>query len=192
MTLAMVLATAYLLGSIPTSYIVVHRLTGRDIRTIGNGNPGTMNVMDNVGVKPALAVAMGDIAKGMAAVGFAYWMGVSDASAILAALVAIAGHDYSVFLRFDGGNGTAAAIGGLIALVPAASLLAAIVAVTVFLAVRSKRIAGLVGMAALPGLIHAMAYDERLLIGSVVIMLVVSIKIVRFEGFTPVRYRPPR
>lgn len=192
MTLAMVLATAYLLGSIPTSYIIVHRLTGRDIRTIGNGNPGAMNVWDNVGGRPALAVAMGDIAKGMAAVGFAYWMGMSDGSAILAALVAIAGHDYSVFLRFDGGNGTAAAIGGLIALVPAAALSAAAIAIIVFAVVRSKRFAGLVSMASLPVIIYYFSYDERLLIGCVVIMLVVSLKIVRFEGLTPVRSRPPR
>ena len=78
-----VLATAYLLGSIPTSYIEVHRVTGRDLRTIGNGNPGAMNVWDTVGLKPAMAVAMGDLAKGMAAVGFAYWLGLGDASAIL-------------------------------------------------------------------------------------------------------------
>ena len=49
MTFAAVLVVAYLLGSIPTSYIVVYRLTGRDIRSMGSGNPGTMNVLDTVG-----------------------------------------------------------------------------------------------------------------------------------------------
>ena len=58
MTLAVVLVVAYLLGSIPTSYIVVYLLTGRDVRGIGNGNPGTMNVWDNVGLAPALIVAV--------------------------------------------------------------------------------------------------------------------------------------
>src|SRR5262249_54003398 len=100
----MALATAYLLGSIPTSYIVVHLLTGRDVRTIGNGNPGAMNVWDNVGLRPAFLVAIGDIAKGAAAVGFAYAMGLHDFGAVCAALMAVAGHDYSLFLRFRGGN----------------------------------------------------------------------------------------
>src|SRR3546814_4418779 len=55
-TVAMALAVAYLLGSIPTSYIVVHLITGRDIRTLGSGNPGMMNVWDNVGLAPAVVV----------------------------------------------------------------------------------------------------------------------------------------
>ena len=107
MIVAMAFAIAYLLGSIPTSYIVVYLLTGRDIRSIGNGNPGTMNVWDNVGLAPALLVAIGDIGKGMAAVSAAYLLGLGDTEAVLAALLAVAGHDYSIFLRFDGGNGTA-------------------------------------------------------------------------------------
>jgi acyl phosphate:glycerol-3-phosphate acyltransferase len=186
-TLAMVLATAYLLGSIPTSYIVVYLVTGRDIRTLGDGNPGTMNVLDSVGVKPAVAVAAGDIGKGMAAVGFAYWIGLGDSAAILAALMAIAGHDYSIFLRFDGGNGTAAAVGGLLALVPSAALPAAGVAVVVFLIVRSKRIAGLASMGALPVIAYYQDHEPLLLLSILIIFSVVSIKIVRFEGFTPAR-----
>src|SRR3990172_3779600 len=138
----MVLAMAYLLGSIPTSYLVVHLLTGRDVRSIGNGNPGTMNVWDNVGLTPALLVAVGDVGKGMAAVGIAYLAGLHDVEAVLAALVAVAGHDYSVFLRFHGGNGTAAAVGGLFALVPAATLPAAAPAFAVLIGTRLKRLSG--------------------------------------------------
>ena len=52
MTLAGILLAAYLIGSFPTSYIVVYRLTGRDIRTMGSGNPGAMNVWDSVGFRP--------------------------------------------------------------------------------------------------------------------------------------------
>ena len=125
MTITIALAVAYLLGSIPTSYIVVYLMTGRDVRTIGNGNPGMMNVWDNVGLRPAVMVGLGDIGKGMAAVGVAYWLGFGDTVAVMGAVMAVFGHDFSVFLRFRGGNGTAAAVGGLFALVPAASLPAA-------------------------------------------------------------------
>ena len=91
MIVAMAFAIAYLLGSIPTSYIVVYLLTGRDIRSIGNGNPGTMNVWDNIGLLPALLVAIGDIGKGMAAVSATYLLGLHDTQAVLAALIAVAG-----------------------------------------------------------------------------------------------------
>lgn len=186
------LAIAYLLGAIPTSYLVVYLVTGRDVRTIGNGNPGMMNVWDNVGLKPALIVALGDVGKGMAAVSFAYWMGLGDGVAIAAAFAAVLGHDYSVFLRFDGGNGTAATVGALIALVPAATLPAVAVSAVVVAIVRSKRIAGIVGLTLVPVLAYYQDYRPLIVFGIVALLLVVALKIVRFEGFTPARTRPPR
>lgn len=191
-TLAMVLATAYLLGSIPTAYIVVHRVTGRDIRSIGNGNPGTMNVWDSVGLKPAIVVGVGDVGKGMAAVGFAYWTGLGDGPAVLAGLMAVAGHDFSVFLRFDGGNGTAPAIGALFALVPGAALPLTPVAIAIFAVTRNKRIAGLIALSALPALAYYLDYSDVTVIGVFAILAVVAAKIVRFEGFTPQRTKPPQ
>ncbi len=160
MILAMVLATAYVLGSIPTSYIVVHLITGRDIRSIGTGNPGTMNVWEHVGVRPALLVAFGDIGKGMAAVGIAYLAGLHDRDAVLAALMVVAGHDFSIFLRFHGGNGTAAAVGGLFALVPAATLPAAGLAFVLFLMTGSKRRSGAVGLLLVPALAYFIHYPD--------------------------------
>lgn len=192
MTLAMVLATAYLLGSIPTAYIVVYLITGRDVRTVGNGNPGTMNVWDNVGLGPAILVGIGDVGKGMAAVGFAYWAGMGDGTAILAGLMAVAGHDFSIFLRFDGGNGTAPAIGALFALVPTAALPLTPVAIAIFAVTRNKRLAGLVTLGTLPVLAFYLGYPDVKVIGVLVILTVVAAKIVRFEGFTPQRTKPPR
>jgi glycerol-3-phosphate acyltransferase PlsY len=188
----MVLAIAYLLGSIPTSYIVVHLLTGRDIRSIGNGNPGVMNVWDNVGTGTALLVAIGDVGKGMAAVGFAYLMGLGDFAAVSAALMAVAGHDYSVFLRFRGGNGTAAAIGGLFALVPAATVPAAALSIVLFRLSDSKRFAGAVSLLLVPALAYFIDYPDVKVVGVLVLLTVTAIKIIRFEGFTPERTRPPR
>ncbi len=192
MTYVTVLAVAYLLGAIPTSYVVVYLVTGRDIRTIGNGNPGMMNVWDNVGLSPALIVALGDVGKGMAAVAFAYWMGLGDAWAIAAAFLAVLGHDYSIFLRFHGGNGTAATVGAMIALVPAATLPAVGVSVLAVLLVRSKRIAGIIGLLLVPALAVYQDYPAMLVIGVIGLLCVVAIKIIRFEGFTPARTRPPR
>lgn len=192
MTVAMALAIAYLLGSIPTSYIVVYLLTGRDIRTIGNGNPGTMNVWDNVGLAPALLVAVGDIGKGMAAVSIAYLLGLGHLAAMFSGLLAVVGHDYSVFLRFHGGNGTAASIGALFALVPAASLPAAALTFVLYMVTRSKRLSGLIGLLAIPVLAYVVSYPDIKLVGVVLLLSVTALKIIRFEGFTPERSRPPR
>ena len=192
MTVAMAFAIAYLLGSIPTSYIVVYLLTGRDVRSIGNGNPGAMNVWDNVGLTPASLVAMGDIGKGMASVSVAYLLGLGDSEAVLAALVAVAGHDYSVFLRFRGGNGTAAAIGGLFTLVPAATLPAAAAAVALYRISGSKRFSGAVAMLSVPVLAYFVAYPDVKILGVLLLLTVTTVKIIRFEGFSPERSRPPR
>ncbi len=192
MTVAMALAVAYLLGSIPTSYIVVHLFTGRDVRTIGNGNPGMMNVWDNVGLRPAILVGLGDVGKGMAAVGVAYWMGFGDPMAVVLAIMAVLGHDFSLFLRFQGGNGTAAAVGGLFALVPEAAIPSALLAVAVFAVVRSKRLGGIAGLLMVPMLAYAQSYPDVKVLGVVLLLTVVALKIIRFEGFTPARTRPPR
>jgi acyl phosphate:glycerol-3-phosphate acyltransferase len=191
-TVAIVLLTAYLLGSIPTSYLVVYGLTGRDIRSLGNGNPGTMNVWDSVGLPAAAVVAIGDVGKGMAAVGLAYLAGLDTTAVVIAALVAVAGHDYLVFLRLRGGNGTAAAVGGMIALVPEAALPAVLTAIALFPIVRSRRIAGIVGMLMVPLLAYWQGYAVAKLVGVLLLLTVTALKIVRFEGFSPARSRPPR
>ena len=190
MTLAAVLVVAYLLGSIPTSYIVVYRLTGRDVRTMGTGNPGTMNVLDTVGWRAAALVGVGDICKGMAAVAIAYHANLSERDAVLAALCAVIGHDWSIFLRLDGGNGTAAAIGGLLALLPAETLLTTAVCVSLGVLVQSRRIAGVVGLALLPALAYWFHASDVKLLGAVLIMTFTALKIIRHEGFS--RARPGR
>jgi glycerol-3-phosphate acyltransferase PlsY len=186
-TLALVLIVAYLLGSIPTSYIVVYRITGRDIRTMGTGNPGTMNVWDSVGFKAALVVGIGDICKGMAAVGVAYLAGLDDRDAVLAALCAVAGHDWSIFLRLDGGNGMAAAVGAMIALLPEAALLATGFAIAAWFLGFSRRLAGIAALGLFLTLAYTFQAPDVKLIGAGLVLILTVIKIVRFEGFSPAR-----
>ncbi len=192
MTLALVLVAAYLLGSIPTSYIVVYRITGRDIRTMGTGNPGTMNVLDSVGVRPAVFVGLVDILKGMAAVGVAYLAGASDMQAVIAAAVAIMGHDYSVFLRLNGGNGTATVVGGLAGLLPIATFIAFSISLTALLFIGSRRIAGLIGLLVVPVLAYWFGASDVKVIGSLVLLTLTAIKIFRFEGFSHAGAPPER
>ncbi|MDP6604668.1 MAG: glycerol-3-phosphate acyltransferase [Dehalococcoidia bacterium] len=187
MTLAVVLVVAYLLGSIPTSYIVVYKYTGRDIRAMGSGNPGTMNVLDSVGTGPAVLVGVVDVLKGMAAVGVAYLAGASDVQAVLAAAVAIVGHDYSVFLRLNGGNGTATAVGAIAGLLPVATFAAFSLAATAVLVLRSRRKAGIIGLLSIPVFAYWFDAPDTRLIGVLVLLTLLAIKIIRFEGFSPAR-----
>jgi len=184
---AAVLLAAYVLGAIPTSYVVVYALTGRDVRSMGSGNPGTMNVLDSVGVRAALIVAIGDIVKGMAAVTLAYAAGLSDTVAVLAGMTAVLGHDYSMFLRFDGGNGTAAAFGALLALLPRETVLAAALGFTVWGLSRQRRIGGLVGLASFVPLWLMSPEPDVKIVGATVIVGFTMLKIIRFEGFAPAR-----
>lgn len=187
MTLVLVLGAAYLLGSIPTSYIVVYLTTGRDIRTIGTGVAGTMNVLDHVGTWPAIVVGLADVAKGAAAVGIAYRTGLTDSAAIAAGLLAVAGHDWSIFLRFDGGNGMAAAVGAIAALTPIPMLFGLVLATGVWVVVRSRRIAGLTGLAATPLFAHWLHTGDMRLLGVILLITLAVLKIIRSEGFSPAR-----
>lgn len=111
------LLLAYLLGSIPFGYVIARLFFGIDIRKHGSGNIGFSNVLRTLGWKPAVAVFLGDALKGVAAVVIA---GVSqDATLALAAgLAAIAGHNWPVFLGFNGGRGVTTSLGVLVGLMP--------------------------------------------------------------------------
>ena len=112
----LVMLTAYLLGSIPFGLIVGKLVTGRDIRDQGSGNTGATNAYRLMGFKFGLLVAFLDIGKGVVAVKIAQlFLGnaSSDLLILLAGVMAIVGHNLSVFLKFDGGRGVATSVGVL-------------------------------------------------------------------------------
>ena len=109
----------YLLGSIPSAYIVARLATGKDIRQMGGGNVGGLNVHREVGAWPAFAVGIVDLSKGTAAVAIAYWLlDLSPVFVLLAGLAAVIGHNWMVWLRFSGGKGMGVTIGALAVLLP--------------------------------------------------------------------------
>jgi len=114
---------AYLLGSIPFAYIFTHLTTGKDIRRLGSGNAGGNNVFQEVGLRAAIPTAFFDVGKGALAVAMAHWLlnvplHEPELFVLLAAIAAIAGHMWSVYLKFSGGNGLSATIGALAILMP--------------------------------------------------------------------------
>ncbi|PYQ50970.1 MAG: acyl-phosphate glycerol 3-phosphate acyltransferase [Acidobacteria bacterium] len=110
------LVAAYLLGSIPFSYLVA-RLRGVDVRTVGSGNVGATNVMRSAGRAAGLAAFALDFLKGTAATLLARRLaGVDVAGA--AAVAAVLGHMHPVWLRFKGGKGVSTGAGAFLPLIP--------------------------------------------------------------------------
>ena len=183
MTLAGILLAAYLIGSFPTSYIVVYRVTGRDIRTMGSGNPGAMNVWDSVGFKPFALVAFIDIVKGMAPVGVAIALGLSDFEAVLVAFAAVVGHDYSIFLRLHGGNGTATGLGASLMLLPAPTLIATAVGIGLGVTIHNRRLGGVVAMATFLAVAVLLNPPAVRLYGATALVALAVVQILYDEGF---------
>ena len=116
--IVLALVCAYLLGSIPAAYLMGRLRKGIDIRQVGSHNMGAMNVFYSVGFAEGLIVLAVDIGKGAAAVALARFMGVPELVQLLAGIIAVAGHNFPVFLNFKGGRGGATCIGILIYVMP--------------------------------------------------------------------------
>jgi glycerol-3-phosphate acyltransferase PlsY len=112
---ALAIVTGYLLGSIPTAYLITRAIKGTDIRRLGGGNIGGLNTIREVGRVPGFAVMIIDMAKGAAGVSIAFWLlGVPPLFVMLTGFAAVIGHMWMVFLKFSGGRGMGAAIGSII------------------------------------------------------------------------------
>lgn len=131
----LVLLIGYLLGSIPFGRIVSHFYAKKNILAYGSGKTGATNVLRTAGSKAAVLVVIGDVSKGILPVVFAFLIFGNDllvvgsfgvgtlVAQVLAALAAVAGHNWSIFLKFKGGRGVATFFGGMIALCPPAALI---------------------------------------------------------------------
>jgi len=124
----------YILGSIPFGLLVAKRSARVDVREYGSGKTGATNVLRTAGKKAAVLVALLDLSKGVLAVVLAglivgktylvvgnFGLG-SLLAQVLAAAASVAGHNWSIFLRFRGGSGVATFLGGFIALCPMVAL----------------------------------------------------------------------
>jgi glycerol-3-phosphate acyltransferase PlsY len=132
---AAVLVIGYLLGSIPFGLLISRRSTRVDVTTVGSGKTGATNVLRTAGKKAAALVLILDLSKGALAVIIAslifggdytiigsYRLWLAPGAQVMAALAAIAGHTWPIFVRFKGGRGVATFFGGLAVLCPPAAL----------------------------------------------------------------------
>jgi glycerol-3-phosphate acyltransferase PlsY len=101
----LVIGVAYLLGSIPSAYLIGRWLKGIDLREAGDGRLGATTAYRRAGFLGGLIVAIMDVGKGVAVVLMVKMLGLPLAVVIIAGLAAVAGHNWSVFLHFKGGKG---------------------------------------------------------------------------------------
>jgi acyl phosphate:glycerol-3-phosphate acyltransferase len=144
LALPLAFALGYLFGSIPFG-LVLTRLAGTpDIRSIGSGNIGTTNVLRTGRKGLAVATLLGDALKGTAAVLLTRQLFGPEETALAAALGALLGHIFPVWLKFQGGKGVATFIGVLIALAWPAAIAFCLIWLAVAALTRYSSLAGLI------------------------------------------------
>ena len=148
----------YLLGSVPFGILVARFIKGVDVRSYGSGNTGMTNVLRTAGVAPGLAVLGLDLGKGIGAVLLARAVEPSASLEVAAALAALAGHNWSVFLWFKGGKGTATGLGTVLAISPAAALIVAVLSLPPLVVSRYVSLGSIMGATTALGSIAALAF----------------------------------
>jgi glycerol-3-phosphate acyltransferase PlsY len=182
---AALVVIAYLLGSIPFSFLVVKAVSGADIRQHGSRNVGATNVARSFGKLPGIIALILDGAKGWAAVALARWFVVRpDWSApvrspsfwvTLAAVIAVLGHMFPVWLGFHGGKGVATATGAFLAIDPKALGAGLIVFLIVIIATRMVSLASILSAASIPVFLRFLTHAP---FWAVVLSIVISIAII--------------
>lgn len=178
---------AYLLGSIPFGYLLVRTFRKQDIRATGSGNIGATNVARSGAQGLAIATLLLDLGKGAAAVILAFLLarhtpGFTRPQAFdlasTAALAAVLGHVFPVWLSFRGGKGVATALGVFLVLVPRAALGSAAIFLFAFLITRYVSLASILSAVAFPllALYFVSAHTAPALFGLLAIPLLVLLK----------------
>jgi glycerol-3-phosphate acyltransferase PlsY len=173
--LTLLVAGAYLLGSIPTG-LLLGKAYGVDVRKAGSGNIGATNLYRTVGRKVGVMTLVGDCLKGMLPVLAVKFSSLPTEYAAWVGLAAFCGHVFSVFLRFRGGKGVATALGVFLALSPLAVGVALGVFVLLMLVWRYVSLGSISAAAVMPLAVWLLG-GGRVLI--VVTMLIAAVVIIR-------------
>lgn len=159
------LASAYIVGSIPTAYIFGRVFKGIDIREYGSGNVGATNVFRVIGKVPGIIVLVIDTIKGLISVtyiasGFLQFAPVTrpELYTILVGLSAILGHNWTVFLKFKGGKGVATSAGVVMGLIPKIFWLGFLVWIITFFITGFVSLGSIIAVVSIP--IFTLAFGE--------------------------------
>lgn len=145
---------AYLVGAVPWGLLIGKWIGGVDVRSTGSGNTGSSNVLRSAGVKPAILVLVLDVAKGTVSVLVA--RALADGAdlttlqtsylEVSAALAALVGHNWPIYLKFKGGRGVATGLGGMLAMFPIGGVVALIIGVSLMKITRYISLGSIIGV----------------------------------------------
>jgi glycerol-3-phosphate acyltransferase PlsY len=164
-TFVLVLIESYLLGSIPFGYLA-GRIAGVDIRNTGSGNIGATNVLRVLGKRYGYPVFVLDFLKGLGAVRIAMAIAMAvrpeatspEVVGVLAAISAVIGHSFPIWLKFRGGKGVATSAGALFGLMPLATVIGGVIWILTFLLTRYVSVASITTAVALPIMVAIMTW----------------------------------
>jgi glycerol-3-phosphate acyltransferase PlsY len=154
MVTVLVVVAAYLIGSIPSGYLIVSATKGKDVRETGSGGTGATNVTRSAGKAAGVATLVLDALKGLVAVEIARTVASSDGAVnwavALASVAVVVGHCFPVWLKFRGGKGVATAAGVFLALFPLGVLCALLVLLPIVWITRYVSLGSIVAAASFP------------------------------------------
>ncbi len=175
LALLIVIAAAYLIGSIPTG-LLLGKAYGIDIRKEGSGNIGATNLYRTVGRKIGIITLIGDCLKGLLPVVLVKLSSLPSEFAAWVGLAAFCGHVFSVFLKFKGGKGVATALGVFLALAPLAVAIALALFACLMFLWRYVSLGSISAAAAMPLAVFFLGGSRTVTVVTLVIAVIVIIR----------------
>lgn len=166
---------AYLVGSVPTAYLLVRMAVGQDIRTRGSGNVGGTNALRTAGWRIGITVTLIDVVKGVLAVWLMRLYNPESGWVAAAVLAAVLGHCYPVWLKFSGGKGVATGFGAFLVIAPLSALAALGLWFVVLAIARWVSLASMVASAAFPLLLKLIDRPDLRTLAAVSVAAVVIV-----------------
>ena len=161
----LLVAVGYLLGNFSTGLIVSKLQSGVDIRKYGSGNAGATNMLRIMGRQPALLTFLGDIFKGVLAVGFGCLVS-GRYGGLICGTAAIIGHNWPAFFGFRGGKGVATTFAVVVLLFPLQGLLCVIIFFALFFLTRYVSLSSVLSAAFYPILLCSFYWGDWLICGT--------------------------
>ena len=168
-----IVLASYILGCISVGYYLVRWQTGQDLREMGSGATGGRNTGRVLGTSGAIATGIGDILKGVIAMGMARWFKLEPWALALVMIAVLAGHVWPFQLGFKGGKGLSAAFGTVLVFDYRIALLTALLAITLLFISRRSEFLFLMGIASSPIIAIALGHRWEILVGMVILVLII-------------------
>lgn len=175
----LIIIISYLIGSIPTGYLIGKYFFKVDIKTLGSGNIGATNVLRNLGKKMGLLTLLGDSLKGFIPVLFAVLYKpypLNQTLLFFCALMAFLGHLFPLYLKFKGGKGVATALGIYLILFPLQLLYSAIIFFLIVFKTRYVSLGSIISALAMPLFVSFSAKDSYQIMLTVIISALIIYK----------------